>query len=259
MHPTRIAELLDPFLNPCHSEKRSDEEPAVLSPALLHSISTYIDILVQWNARINLTAIRDPDQIVTRHFGESLFAARHLFPLGALSPEANREGHEFSGANIPPHNDGALALEGSQDRQQTEPARVSVADLGSGAGFPGFPIKFWTPHISLTLIESNQKKATFLREVTRALTLTDVDIQNSRAEALAGTTFDLVTLRAVESFGTILPVATSLVAPGGRLALLIGSAQLDPAQSALPQLSWSAPEPIPTSRNRILAVAHRPT
>src|SRR5258708_2945071 len=86
MHPTRIAELLEPFLsaipNPCHSEpiRRPGEEPAVLSSAQLRSISTYIDILLHWNARINLTAIRNPEEIVTRHFAEALFAARHLFP-----------------------------------------------------------------------------------------------------------------------------------------------------------------------------------
>ena len=64
MHPARIAELLQPFLspitNPCHSEsgQRPGEEPAVLSATQLQHISTYIDLLLRWNARINLTAIR---------------------------------------------------------------------------------------------------------------------------------------------------------------------------------------------------------
>ncbi len=237
MRPARIAELLEPFLeapaatNPCHSEPaKTGEEPAFLSPAQLLSISTYIDILIRWNARVNLTAIRDPDQIVTRHFGESLFAARHLFPSSLYGGTAERNS----------------AAHGRQ---------TSVADVGSGAGFPGLPIKLWAPHISLTLIESNQKKATFLREVARALTLADVNITTSRAEALAGGAFDLVTLRAVESFAALLPVAASLVAPAGRLALLIGTSQLDPACSALPQFAWSSPKQFPMSRNRILAVA----
>lgn len=240
MRPARIAELLEPFLeastatDPCHSESaKAGEEPAFLSPARLQSISTYIDILVRWNARVNLSAIRDPDQIVTRHFGESLFAARHLFPGSLYAGTAERSS-------------------ASQGRQ------VSVADVGSGAGFPGLPIKLWAPHISLTLIESNQKKATFLREVARALTLADINITTSRAEALASGTFDLVTLRAVESFAAILPVAASLVAPPGRLALLIGRSQLDPARSVLPQFAWSSPKPIPMSRNRILVVAECP-
>jgi 16S rRNA (guanine527-N7)-methyltransferase len=233
MRPARIAELLEPFLTrpaissptPCHSSPASvGEEPAVLSLAQLQAISTYIDILLRWNVRINLTAIRDPEQIVTRHFGESLFAARHLFAPLATS-----------------------AVKG-----------VAVADLGSGAGFPGLPLKLWAPDISLTLIESNHKKAAFLREVTRALTLTDVNILAARAEPITGISFDIVALRAVERFSAILPVAASLVAPVGRLALLISFDQLDQARASLPDLVWSQPEPIPLSRSRILAVAHRP-
>jgi 16S rRNA (guanine527-N7)-methyltransferase len=225
MHVTRIAELLQPFLisspNLCHSEpgRRPGGEPAVLSATQLHYISTYIDILQRWNARINLTAIRSEDEIVTRHFGESLFAARHLFPITAHAREDE----------------------------------VRVADLGSGAGFPGLPIKLWASEISLTLIESNQKKAAFLREVARALTLTDINIQNVRAEDLVpDQTFDLVTLRAVERFATVLPTAASLVAPSGRLALLIGAPQVNKAKAVLPELSWQPEIPIPGSKARIL-------
>src|ERR1700757_471002 len=74
MDPVRIAALLAPFVT---EEQRVQLEP------LLPRISTYIDILLRWNARINLTAIRNPEEIVTRHFGESLFAARFLFPPNA--------------------------------------------------------------------------------------------------------------------------------------------------------------------------------
>ena len=255
MHVTRIAELLQPFLsptpNPCHSEsgqrpgeacpERSRREPAVLSPVQLQTVSTYIDILLRWNARINLTAIRDPEEIVTRHFGESLFAARHLFPK-----EPDREGHGFSRANSRlEKGTGALAPEGRAAR---------VADLGSGSGFPGLPIKLWAPHIALTLIESNHKKATFLREVSRALTLTDVNIQNARAETLPPATFDVVTLRAVERFPDVLPVAAALLTSSGRLALLVASSQLDQARSSLPHLFWQPPIPVPESRSRLLLV-----
>jgi 16S rRNA (guanine527-N7)-methyltransferase len=262
MDIARIAELLDPFLRAplavpplgCHSEpanageacpERSRREPAVLSPAHLQDISTYIDILIRWNARINLTAIRDPEDIVTRHFGESLFAARHLIPGGG---PGGRPG-------------GRAALKGrvtgQKEMRALAPEALTVADLGSGAGFPGLPLKLWSPHISLTLIESNHKKAAFLREVTRALTLTDVNIQNTRAESLT-TTFDLVTLRAVEHFEAILPTAAALVAPACRLALLISSAQQAQARSILPHLTWSNPSPVPHSRSRILLVATSP-
>jgi 16S rRNA G527 N7-methylase RsmG len=80
----------------------------------------------------------------------------------------------------------------------------------------------------------------------------------ARAEQLAATqtaTFDVVTVRAVEHFTEILPTAASLLAPGGRLALLIGSSQLNEAHSALPNLTWHSHIPIPRSTNRILLVA----
>jgi 16S rRNA (guanine527-N7)-methyltransferase len=270
MLPAQIADLLRPFLLPipasCHSEKQSAEEPAVLSPSRLQAISTYIDILLRWNARINLTAIRDPKQIVTRHFGESFFAARTLFHVGADAPSAP-ERSEVSEANTA-KNRGVETDESSPSAPEVpandhQPAanRLSVADLGSGAGFPGLPIKLWAPQISLTLIESNHKKATFLREVVRALTLTDVNVATARAESLTGLAFDVVTLRAVERFETILPVAASLVAPGGRLALLIGSTQFAAAQEHLSASSagfkWTRPQPIPLSRTRVLAIASR--
>jgi 16S rRNA (guanine527-N7)-methyltransferase len=133
---------------------------------------------------------------------------------------------------------------------QTTSSRL--ADLGSGAGFPGLPIKLWAPHISLTLIESNHKKATFLREVTRALTLTDVDIQNAPAETLPGSCFDLVALRAVERLSDVLPIAASLLQPAGRLALLVSSSQQPAIHAALPAFTWMPLIPIPLSSSRIL-------
>src|SRR5271154_4218188 len=136
MDAARIAELLQPFFAAPQSvipsvgrsfaSERSAavEGPSVsLSLAQLNNISTYIDLLLRWNARINLTSVRDPEQIVTRHFGESLFAARILRDAGVLA-----------GAN------------------------QTLADLGSGAGFPGIPIKLLAPDLDLTLIESQNKK-----------------------------------------------------------------------------------------------------
>jgi 16S rRNA (guanine527-N7)-methyltransferase len=290
MRPSRIAELLEPFVARCfisqpadaaispapsHSEPATaGEEPAVLSLTQLQHISTYIDILLRWNARINLTAIRDPEEIVTRHFGESLFAARHLFPAAA------KVGRPALDCPAEPSAAGALA---NHQRRMTN-GGLSAADLGSGAGFPGIPVKLWAPHLALTLIESNHKKAAFLREVVRSLTLTDINVFSGRAEQLlhpernqpgqsqsdrqpplraadqqsqgpASGRFHVVTLRAVERFASILPVAGSLVSPGGRLALLIGSSQLDQAQATLPTLNWDPPLPIPQSQSRILLIA----
>jgi 16S rRNA (guanine527-N7)-methyltransferase len=215
MDQARIAALLSDFVGTLDRSKT----PASI---LLSNISMYVDILLRWNRRINLTAIRDPEEIVTRHFGESLFAAKRLFPR-----------HEAGQA-------------------------ATVADVGSGAGFPGIPIKLWAPDISLTLIESNQRKATFLREVARTLTLTNINIQNVRAESISQAAFDVVTFRAVERFDAVLPTAAALLKPQGRLALLIGSAQLSRADSLLPDYRFLAPVPIPLSESRILLLCQPP-
>ena len=222
MERARIAELLQPFLDPSIESPRPGAQPAVLLPAQLESISIYIDLLLRWNSRINLTSIRQPEEIVTRHFGESLFAARHLFPAS----------------------------------RQTAVEEVSAIDVGSGAGFPGLPIKIWAPHIHLILIESNQKKATFLREVVRALTLINVDVFAGRAAGLTSPkrSADLVTLRAVEHFDSILPTAAALVGPSGRLAILIGQAQLERARHLAGYLHWIQTTKLPLSSSRFLII-----
>ena len=209
METARIAELLQPFF-------AGTNEGALLSSAQLAEISMYIDLLLRWNARINLTAVREPEEMVTRHFGESLFAARHLFPA-PISGETR------------------------------------LFDIGSGAGFPGLPLKIWAPQLRVTLIESSQKKVAFLREVIRALTLTNINVFPGRAETLSDPA-DCVMLRAVERFESALPTATRLVAPDGRLALLIGENQIEQASKLAPALAWSEPLPIPLSSNRVLFV-----
>jgi 16S rRNA (guanine527-N7)-methyltransferase len=235
MDPARIAELLAPFLAmPSANDQRLAAQQLTANDALYHNISTYIDILLRWNARINLTAVRNPEEIVTRHFGESLFAARHLFPDVAAHP----------------------AEEARPERGEATINRFSLADVGSGAGFPGIPLKLWNPGVNLTLIESNHKKAAFLRQVARSLILTDINVFNGRAEDLARarSRFDIVTLRAVENFESVLKISAELLAPGGRLALLIGASQVEVVRSVLPALSWSHPRPIPLSRSRVLLV-----
>jgi 16S rRNA (guanine527-N7)-methyltransferase len=235
MNTARIAELLEPFLGPANGHQR-------LTTNDLLNISIYIDLLLRWNARINLTAIRKEEEIVTRHFGESLFAARQLFPARTtLAQPAKPALSEVEGAVQAEHSS----------------ASTRVIDIGPGAGFPGLPIKIWAPHINLTLIESNQKKATFLREMARSLTLTNINVFAGRAEAYSNPPANVVTLRAVEHFETVLPIAVRLVAPGGRLALLIGQDQLTQAHNLDPELVWTPPIPIPLSTSRVLAIGVR--
>lgn len=201
----RIGDLLLPFLN-----------GSVLSAAQAKQLSLYLDHLLKWNAKINLTAVRDPEEICTRHFGESLFAARQLFP---------------------------------------EPMAVksSVIDIGSGAGFPGVPLKIWAPRLNVTLIESNQKKVAFLRETARLLNLDGLEVMPIRAEEVK-TKADLVTLRAVEHFDNVLPTAMDLMNRDGLLALLVGAGQEQVARSVLPHLLWETRIPIPLSRSRVLLI-----
>lgn len=203
----RIAYLLAPFIG-----------SAALLDSQLQAIQAYLDLLLRWNAKLNLTAIRDPEEVVTRHFGESLFAARQLFP--------------------------------SADSRET------AIDVGSGAGFPGLPLKLWSPSLDLTLIESNQRKATFLREVVRTLNFSSVSVLSERAESVS-LNADLVTFRAVERFERILSIAFSLVKPRGRVAILVGSDQVGLAQSTLSRVDWKAAIPIPLSKSRTLLVGNR--
>lgn len=210
MDPSHIAELLRPFTGDVQ-----------LAPELLERLQRYLELLLKWNARVNLTAVRGPEAIVARHFGESLFAARLLFPQ-------------------------------ARDREN-----VTMADVGSGAGFPGVPVKLWAPHIELTLIESQNKKAAFLREVLRTLKLDAAQVFCGRAEQWEHTA-DTITLRAVERFERALPVTARLVRPGGRLCLLIGSNQLEPARKLLGEWwKWDPPHRVPQSAERVVAIAHR--
>jgi 16S rRNA (guanine527-N7)-methyltransferase len=200
-HVLDLHQLLRPFLS------------APLSDDQLHQLQLYLDLLLKWNTKINLTAIRDPEEIVRRHFGESLFAGEQL------QPEAGS----------------------------------TLIDVGSGAGFPGLPIKILAPQIEVTLIESQQKKVAFLREAIRTLGVDAASVHAGRAEG-SQLHSQIVTLRAIEKFESAVPVAASLLEPCGRLALLIGASQAQVAHKLLPAYEWQEPIAIPDSRERILLV-----
>jgi len=209
MNSTRISALLEPFL----------EDP--LCADQLNQISIYIDLLQRWNSRINLTAIRTEEEIVTRHFGESLFLAQHLSLTSKWQPATGNR----------------------------------VLDIGSGAGFPALPLKIWAPEIHLTLIESNNKKSAFLKEVSRALTFTNINVITERAEDISARPdrpqAEVVTLRAVEHLEAILPQALRFLSGQSILALLIGASQL-PKLMPKTSLTWRTPIPIPNSSARVL-------
>ena len=161
---TRISDLLAPY-----------SAHLAVTEELLSAVQAYVDLLLKWNARTSLTAVRDPEELVQRQVGESLFAAQ-------LVPDAG-----------------------------------SLLDFGSGAGFPGVPIQLVRPQVHVTLAESQGKKAGFLREAVRTLSLPSA-VWAQRVENLPpGITFDVVTMRAVDASTSMLPIAGARVAAGGSL------------------------------------------
>jgi 16S rRNA (guanine527-N7)-methyltransferase len=173
----QIRTLLEPYVAPFATVS--------LSSPLIEQVSTYLDLLIRWNARVSLTAIRQPEEIVQRHFGESFFTAGHL--AGRLS----------SGAEL--------------------------LDYGSGPGFPGLPIQMLLPGIRVTVAESQAKKVAFLREVIRTLGLQS-EVWPRRVEEMpADRRFDAVTMRAVEEMAATVEDAVARVRDGGWVAALVGS------------------------------------
>jgi 16S rRNA (guanine527-N7)-methyltransferase len=183
----RIAAILKPYLE-------AGPAQAAVPAELNAQLSAYLNLLLKWNARTNLTAIREPEEIVRRHFGESLFAGVQM---------------------------GARLASGA-----------TLLDFGSGAGFPGLPIQLLRPELRVTLAESQGKKASFLREAVRTLGL-PTEVWAARVETMPpGRRFDAVTLRAVDNMQQALEDARGRVAPGGWLAAL--ATEAEPGAECIP-------------------------
>lgn len=177
-------------------------------------IQQYIRILLHWNDKINLTAIRDPLEILYRHFCESMYAAV------AVPVETGR-----------------------------------LADVGSGAGFPGLPLKIIRPDLRVFLVESSIKKVTFLAEVTRELGLKDVQVLARRYEELGEEVapLDFVCSRALGEFPAFLEWARSEQIAAKRVILWIGARDLPEIQK-IRTWDWAEPIPVPNSLRRLLLV-----
>jgi 16S rRNA (guanine527-N7)-methyltransferase len=180
-------------------------------------IQQYMKILLVWNEKVNLTAIRDPLDILYRHFCESMYA----------------------GVNVP-----------------MEKGRL--ADVGSGAGFPGLPLKIFRPDLQVFLIEANVKKATFLAEVIRELGLEDARVLVSRYEELGEEVapLDFVCSRAVGEVGALLEWAVSKQVAARQVILWIGSRDLDELRR-IRTWDWREPIPVPHSMRRLLLIGTR--
>jgi len=130
---------------------------------------------------------------------------------------------------------------------------ATLLDFGSGAGLPGIPIALCRPEIDVTLAESQGKKAAFLREAMRVIGIS-AKVHAGRAEEL-GTTFDCVTLRAVDKMLKAVAAAVPLVAADGWLALMTTSGELTKLQEAAGGgFRWSEPIRLPFGDDRILAL-----
>jgi 16S rRNA (guanine527-N7)-methyltransferase len=183
-----------------------------LSLAQIDQVQQYISLLLLWNQKISLTSIENPQELVSRHFGESFFGTKFI-----------------------------------------ENRACRLADVGSGAGFPGLALKIVRPKLQVFLIEQDTRKATFLNEAIRALNLTDARVLRSPYEALAPEMgdFDVVVSRAVGDHKSLLKWAGSRLSESGQAVLWIGAE--DAARlSALPSWKWRLPLAIPTSKNRVL-------
>ncbi|HMH80412.1 MAG TPA: 16S rRNA (guanine(527)-N(7))-methyltransferase RsmG [Candidatus Acidoferrum sp.] len=198
-------------------ERAANEFRFSLNDLQIKQIQQYTKLLGTWNDKVNLTAIRDPLEILYRHFCESMFGA-------ALLPVEN----------------------------------CRLADVGSGGGFPGIPLKIMRPDLQVFLVESNFKKATFLAEVVRELGLTDTRVLVSRFAELGEEVapLDMVCSRALGDFANFLEWAASPRVSAKQALLWLGGRDLDEVRTQ-PSWSWSEPLAVPKSLQRFLLLGDR--
>jgi 16S rRNA (guanine527-N7)-methyltransferase len=192
-----------------------------LTSAQLAKFEAYAEELVLWNQKISLTAIRDQDGIRVKHFLDSLSC---LLAMG-------------------------------------NPSGQRVVDVGSGAGFPGLPLKIVYPAMQLTLVESVGKKADFLKHLAGLLRLENIDILNLRAEELGQQaehreSYDWALARAVAALPTLAEYLLPLVKVGGWMLAQKSStalAEVERAKNALQILGGEVEQIFPVQLPGIAA------
>ena len=132
-----------------------------------------------------------------------------------------------------------------------------LADVGSGAGFPGVPLALANPELQVTLIEPNLKKSVFLSEVKRELHLSNIEVLRLRMEEFEGTSLEYVTARAVGQFAEFLRFSQRVLAPDGEAVLWMSISDTEELISKSLGWKWSDPRLIPESSQRCL-LAGRP-
>ena len=167
-----------------------------LEPPQVEALLALVEELEDWNTRMNLTAIKEPADVVDKHLLDSLAVLPHLHGL-------------------------------------------RIADIGSGAGFPGIPLAVADLDRRFTLVESTGKKVAYLRHVAERLDLPNLEVFHGRAEAFKpGKPFDTVIARALGSLADFVRVAGHLAGRGGRLLAMKGRPPEDELK-ALPA-GWKA-------------------
>jgi 16S rRNA (guanine527-N7)-methyltransferase len=149
-----------------------------LSDAQAQALLRYLDLLVRWNAVYNLTAVRDPAQILTHHLLDCLAVVEPL-----------------------------------RRRLRDRPARL--LDVGSGAGLPGIVLAAAVSAIDVTCIDAVAKKASFMRQAAGELQLPNLEVRHGRVEALDAGPFDMVASRAFASLNDLVRMTRRCLAPGG--------------------------------------------
>ena len=163
-----------------------DKLGITLSEIQLKQFYNYMNLLIEWNKKINLTAITETDEIILKHFVDSLTISKYI-------------------------SDG-----------------TRVVDVGTGAGFPGIPLKIYRQDIEITLLDSLQKRINFLDEVIRELNLEKIETVHSRVEDFGKDKkyrekFDIATSRAVANLATLSEYLLPLVKVGGKAISMKGS------------------------------------
>ena len=146
-----------------------------LSKEQISKFIRYLELLLEWNEKFNLTAITDKDEIEEKHFIDSIELIKYF-----------------------------------------DVKNKTLLDVGSGAGFPGVPLAICEPSLKVTLLESNGKKVSYLKEVVKELKLENVEIIQGRVEELnQREKYDIVTARAVKELNILLELCFYLVKVGG--------------------------------------------
>lgn len=163
-------------------KKDLEELNIILNERQICQFQKYYELLTEWNSFMNLTAITDYEEVLKKHFVDSLSIVK--------------------------------AYDFNKDK-------ISLIDVGTGAGFPGLPVKIAFPHVKMTLLDSLQKRIRFLDEVISRLGLTDIDTVHGRAEDFAKPQllrerYDICVSRAVANLSTLSEYCIPFVKVGGQ-------------------------------------------